>query len=92
MLEKQKILIISHAHPKISKGGGENAAYNLFKEIQHRDNYEVIFLAYNPLGSPNNLGTCLEICASDGSEIILSGGSPDHFIFSQLNTTTKCAG
>lgn len=90
MLEKQKILIISHAHPKISKGGGENAAYNLFKEIQHRDNYEVIFLAYNPLGSPNNLGTCLEIYALDGSEIILSGGSPDHFIFSQLNTILIC--
>lgn len=86
MLEKQKILIISHAHPKISKGGGENAAYNLFKEIQHRDNYEVILLAYNPLGSPNNLGKYLEVCAFDGSEIMLSGGSADHFIFSQLNT------
>jgi glycosyltransferase involved in cell wall biosynthesis len=86
MLEKQKILVISHAHPKISKGGGENAAYNLFKEIQQRDNCEVIFLAYNPLSSLNNLGTCLKIYALDGSEIILSGGSPDHFIFSQLNT------
>jgi glycosyltransferase involved in cell wall biosynthesis len=37
---KQRILVISHAHPDFSLGGGELAAYNLFKEYQKNLNIE----------------------------------------------------
>lgn len=47
----EKILIISHGHPRFNKGGGEIAAYNLFKQLlaEGKDAY---FLAacYSPLG------------------------------------------
>lgn len=86
MFNKQKILIISHGHPEIIKGGGENAAYHLFKELRGRNECEVVFLAYNVLGSPNHLGTHFETRKLDGSEVILTGGSFDYFLFSQLDT------
>lgn len=43
---KLRILVMSHAHPDFSLGGGEIAAYNLFKAYQnHLDVEEVWFLA-----------------------------------------------
>ncbi len=38
-MNKQRILVIAHAHPDFSLGGGEIAAYNLFKA--YRDNPQV---------------------------------------------------
>ncbi len=43
-IENKTILIISHAHPKFSKGGGEIAAYNLYNELT-RQGYNTYFLA-----------------------------------------------
>ena len=82
----QKILIISHCHPDLIKGGGQNAAYNLFKELRKEDNYEVVFLAYDEYGKSSHLGSPFQTRTTDGSEIILSGGNHDPFIFSQLNS------
>lgn len=38
--KKQRILVMAHAHPDFSLGGGEIAAYNLFKAYQGHDNVE----------------------------------------------------
>jgi len=97
MLNRQKILIISHGHPRIIPGGGENAAYNLFKELRRQEDCDVIFLAYNAYGNSVHLltydqknRTSFETYTNDGSEIILTGGKFDYFIFSQLNTRLVC--
>ena len=90
MLSKQKILIISHGHPEIIKGGGENAAYNIFKELRSRPNCDVVFLAYNAHGKAVNFGSNFQTFKSDGSEVILTGSSFDYFLFSQLNTQLIC--
>jgi len=54
---QNKILIISHAHPDFSKGGGEIAAYNLFKQLQKRKNCEAMFLARHSVEQAEHLGT-----------------------------------
>ena len=33
-LQGKWLLIISHGHPEINKGGAEMAAYNMFKELR----------------------------------------------------------
>ena len=85
MLDRIKILIISHGHPAIIKGGGEIAAYNLFKELKKRDNCDVVFLAYKQ-GKPIYSSSVFETFKSDGSEILITGGYFDYYNFSQLNT------
>ncbi|SEP78516.1 glycosyltransferase family 4 protein [Nitrosomonas ureae] len=40
-----RIVILSHAHPTFSKGGGEIAAYNLFKGINETNIHEAWFVA-----------------------------------------------
>ena len=37
---KERILVISHGHPDFSLGGGEIAAYNLFKAYKEREDVE----------------------------------------------------
>lgn len=89
MPDRLKILIISHGHPEIIKGDGEIAAYNLFKELRSRDNCDVVFLAYKQ-GEPIYSSTPFETLKSDGSEVLITGGNFDYFIFSQLNTRLTC--
>lgn len=43
-MSKQKVLIISHGHPDLSKGGAEVASYNLFKELLNQG-VDVYYLA-----------------------------------------------
>ncbi|MDH0360784.1 glycosyltransferase family 4 protein [Aeromonas caviae] len=45
MMNNQRILVMAHAHPDFSLGGGEIAAYNLFKAYQqHQDVEEAWYL------------------------------------------------
>lgn len=51
MADAHRILVISHAHPDFSLGGGELAAYNLFKALRdHPDVEDAWFLARADLG------------------------------------------
>lgn len=50
-MAKERILFIAHGHPDLSKGGGEVAAYNLYKEFDKNPDYEALFLAALPYGS-----------------------------------------
>ncbi|MDV6344908.1 glycosyltransferase family 4 protein [Nitrosomonas sp. Is37] len=43
-----RIVIFSHAHPTFSKGGGEIAAYNLFKGINQTEQHHAWFVARAP--------------------------------------------
>jgi glycosyltransferase involved in cell wall biosynthesis len=50
-MSKHRILVISHAHPDFSLGGGEIAAYNLFKAYQkHNAVEDAWFLSRADLG------------------------------------------
>ena len=40
MNKKHRILVMAHAHPDFSLGGGELAAYNLFKAYQGHEAVE----------------------------------------------------
>jgi glycosyltransferase involved in cell wall biosynthesis len=85
MSKLEKILIISHAHPEIVKGGGQGVAYQLFKELNNRENCQSVFLAYDFINTPNHFGTNFSIRNLNTTEIVISGGNFDHFLFSQLN-------
>ncbi len=84
MSKKERILIICHGHPDLSKGGGEIAAYNLFQEIRKNEDYEVVFLAYSREGG--HFGTPFSLHKPDGSEVLFSGGNFDSFLLSQTET------
>lgn len=43
-----RLLVLSHGHPTFSKGGGELAAYALYKEIDSMDGYAAWFAARAP--------------------------------------------
>lgn len=80
-----RILIVSHGHPCLSIGGGENAAYNLFQELGNRPDCKSLFLARH-FADPPHVGTHFENYSADGREILFYPGQLDHFLFSQLNS------
>jgi hypothetical protein len=41
---KLRVLIASHGHPKIAKGGAEIAAWQLYQELLHGPDCEAWFL------------------------------------------------
>jgi glycosyltransferase involved in cell wall biosynthesis len=82
---KLKILLVVHGHPEFSKGGGEIAAYNLFKQLGQYEECEVAFLAFTPSSKNTHIGTPFAVYSNDGSEILFSGHSFDYFLFSQTN-------
>ena len=43
-MSNSKVLVVSHGHPDLSKGGAEVAAYNLYSEYKKRG-IESLFLA-----------------------------------------------
>lgn len=51
-----KVLIISHAHPNFSKGGGEIAAFNLYRELNNQG-VDAYFLAAHKINEINHGGT-----------------------------------
>lgn len=50
---KRSIVIASHGHPRLSKGGAENAAYNLFSQLASGEDFAPVFLgcAREPRGA-----------------------------------------
>ncbi len=52
-----RVLVIAHGHPELNKGGGEIAAYNLFKTLDTRADYKALFLARQSNSSANHGGT-----------------------------------
>jgi len=79
-----KILIISHGHPTFSPGGGEIAAYELFKGLT-RAGHDASFLAR--VGSPHTIahnGTRFQTVPHTPSEYLYFSDGIDHFLQSGL--------
>lgn len=57
MSNKHRILVMSHAHPDFSLGGGELAAYNLFKSYRNHATVEDAWFigCYNKKGYPGGM-------------------------------------
>ncbi|MEA2048163.1 MAG: glycosyltransferase family 4 protein [Campylobacterota bacterium] len=79
-MKDKKILIISHAHPKFSKGGGEIAAYNMYKELNNQG-YDAYFLAAHFNEKAHHGYTPFSIV--NEKEILFYASPMDYF----LNTT-----
>ncbi len=82
-MTRKRVLIIAHGHPDLNKGGGEIAAYNLFKALEQRDDYDVLFMARQSMPSAQHGGT--PFSARADKEILFYGEGFDLFKFSQPN-------
>jgi len=76
-MNSEKILIISHGHPVLSKGGAEIAAYNLYKELRGRG-IDAMFLARTAHASH---GGSTFSSLNDEREILFHTGMSDFFNF-----------
>jgi glycosyltransferase involved in cell wall biosynthesis len=81
-LDGKRILIISHGHPDINKGGGEMAAYNMFKELRNHD-VDAYFLARTGL-TPH--GGAAFSQRNSSREILFHTTMDDGFLFSNIKT------
>jgi glycosyltransferase involved in cell wall biosynthesis len=52
-----RVLFVSHSHPKISKGGAEIAAFQLFESLTKREDCQAWFLGGQGGGAAERLGT-----------------------------------
>jgi glycosyltransferase involved in cell wall biosynthesis len=75
-----KILVASHSHPQLSKGGSEIAAFQLFTALQSRSGYESWFLGCVRDPAKQKLGTTLSQPFSE-REYLYSAGVFDWFKF-----------
>jgi glycosyltransferase involved in cell wall biosynthesis len=75
-----KILMASHSHPQLSKGGAEIAAFQLFTALKSRTQYEPWFLGCVRDPAQQKLGTTLSQPFSE-REYLYSAGAFDWFKF-----------
>ncbi len=79
-----KILIIAHNHPKLSPGGAEIVAYDLFKTIREIPDYQPFFLAAVPNEERKiHTGTPFQMLVDREDEALFWGGGFDYFYQSQ---------
>jgi glycosyltransferase involved in cell wall biosynthesis len=75
-----KVLIASHSHPQLSKGGAEIAAFHLFNQLNHRAGYEAWFLGCTRDPVHQKVGATLSQPFSE-REYLYAGGTFDWFHF-----------
>lgn len=81
-VSKQRILLMSHGHPDLNKGGAEMAAYSMFKELESRGE-DVFFLARTGL-EPH--GGAAFSSRNSPREMLFHTTNDDWFLFSNLKT------
>lgn len=82
--DPHRILLIGHGHPGIIPGGGEIAAYNLYREFRQRDNCKPMFIGANVMRrSLHHPGTPFSVLNED--ELLYNVQSSDTFKFSSTN-------
>ncbi len=84
-MQTKKILIVSHAHPKFSKGGGEIAAYNMYQEL-NRQGYDTYFLAAHNNEKAHHGHTPFSII--NEKEILFFMSSFDYFLQTSYDKIT----
>jgi glycosyltransferase involved in cell wall biosynthesis len=79
-----RVLIASHSHPQLSKGGAEIAAYQLFKGVAERFDNEAWFLGCERNQVNQKLGSTFSQPASE-REYLYAAGAFDWFKFSNAD-------
>jgi glycosyltransferase involved in cell wall biosynthesis len=80
-MSAERILIVCHAHPDLSLGGGEIAAYAQWQELRRRG-IEAMFLGRAPMPS-GHAGTPFSARSADGRDLLFHAPAVDHFRHSQ---------
>ncbi len=78
------ILIASHSHPQLTKGGAEISAYQLFAALHNRPEYELSFLGCTREAMTQKLGATFSQPYSP-SEYLYSGAAFDWFKFANTD-------
>ncbi|CAN7648577.1 glycosyltransferase family 4 protein [Phyllobacterium sp. LjRoot231] len=86
MTEQLRVLVISHAHPSISLGGGEIASYNLHKGLNTLPGLQSVYLARASHPIPRHGTTALMSLRRSSDEILFHADEYDHFYLSNNNT------
>ncbi len=86
MTEQLRVLVISHAHPSISLGGGEIASYNLHKGLNTLPRVQSVYLARAGHPIPRHGTTALMSLRRSSDEILFHSDEYDHFYLSNNNT------
>ena len=76
-MSNSKVLVVSHGHPDLSKGGAEVAAYNLYSEYKKRG-IESLFLARTDIQAH---GGSTFSTRNDENEVLYHTGMGDFFLF-----------
>lgn len=78
--EPLRIVIAAHGHPELSKGGGEIAAYHLFRALRRRQDCEVWFIGCDRSMEADRAGAVL-MQPFSSREYIYAPGEFDWFKF-----------
>jgi glycosyltransferase involved in cell wall biosynthesis len=81
-MAERNVLVISHGHPDLLKGGGELAAYSQFRELQRRDGIDAWFLGRTRADDGHG-GTPFSVRRDH--ELLWHSDMPDTFNLSQPN-------
>lgn len=76
----QRLLIASHSHPRLTRGGAEISAFQLFREFRDLPGWEAWFLGCQTNPSGQRLGAALTQPFS-GQEFVYNPGSFEWFKF-----------
>lgn len=76
-----KVLVIAHGHPDLSRGGGEQAAYDEFQALRQQPGVQACLLARAPLADGHG-GTPFSVYREPG-EYLFHSDMPDFFKLSQ---------
>ena len=79
-----KVLIASHSHPKLSKGGAELSAFQLFSQLNGLGGYESWFLGCDQRRVAEKLGATISQPYSD-REYLYAPGAYDWFKFANAD-------
>ncbi|MBV9828354.1 MAG: glycosyltransferase family 4 protein, partial [Alphaproteobacteria bacterium] len=78
-----KVLIVAHGHPEMSSGGGETAAYLLFRGLKQAEGVKASFLAWTGHADRERTGTPFSTLRGRADEILFYGDPLDPLLFSQ---------
>ena len=76
----RRVLVASHGHPAITRGGAENAAYALFQALDQSPTYEAWFLGCRPDSRGSHLGVSITQPFGE-REFVYTPGEFDWFKF-----------
>jgi glycosyltransferase involved in cell wall biosynthesis len=82
--KKKRILILSHGHPDISRGGAEHTAYIMYREFLARPDWEPMFVAAGHRAVNSHSGTLFSQHSRDGRELLFHTEC-DYFRIRQRN-------